>query len=206
MDLYHDSFGLTLYHSLTNSHYLSRAICKQVKLFRSSSPAIAIHEQKLTSGSPFVFFPPLAIDHADYLLRLESDLSSTIFQLPPPPTHSFSLAQSFTHFRLAYNPKLRPEYSVSSYLSGADSTARLFDSTKSLIGAGSSADSDGADGNAQTISPLPMLLLVAGGLVYFYYKQIFEFVARLRSQASVNDNDGENSSGENSKKKKAKKL
>lgn len=82
----------------------------QAQLFRQDEPHTVFFKQSLSS-SPFVFFPSVPLDGQQYVIRIDSDLSTSMYQ-HSPIAHTFTANTSYYHFQFEFSPKSRQAYTA----------------------------------------------------------------------------------------------
>lgn len=76
-------------------------------MFSQDDPHSAIFKQSL-STSPFIYFPSIPLDGRQYIIRIDSDLSTSFYKYSPV-IYTFTANQSYAHFQFEFQitPKLR---------------------------------------------------------------------------------------------------
>lgn len=116
-----------------------------MQLFSQDDPHSAIFKQSLNT-SPFIYFPSIPLDQKQYIIRIDSDLSTTLYKYSPI-IYTFTANQSYGHFQFEFAPKMRHTYSTT----------------------GSSEH----DVSSNPLYSIPLFIL---GILFYYNKQTLDFL------------------------------
>ncbi|XP_054167363.1 BOS complex subunit NOMO3-like [Oppia nitens] len=121
----------------------------KIRLYSELNPDQPITTIALNK-SPFFFLPPLNIDNRNYFIRLESSLSSNIYELDTP-LRTFRANTSHIHLTITFNPRLKSN-----------------DNSNYFI------DQDISHGSIYT---LPLILIIT--IAVYNYSKIYPFIIQM---------------------------